>query len=499
MQKRFMSPQFSNAFTPVRVACAALTGFFSCLSALASPTPQPNTHAVTAFTHVCVLPMDTNRVLREQTVLVRDGKIAAVGPSVPIPTDATVVDGHGTACLSPGLADMHIHTDTVEDMKLFLANGVTTVLNMGHASEGFMDHVRAAINSGELPGPYVYVGLLVDGSAQFDNLFVTTAAEARAIVDIAKTNGYDFIKVYNDLSPACFQAIIEEGQRQHVPIIGHGVTRVGLEKQLAMGQIMVAHTEEFLYTVFSHPDLSAPNPAILDPIPPNPADIPRVIAFLKLDKAFVTADLNTYATIAHLWGKPDVLQAFMRAPEMRYLSPVRRMKWSKSGYVERGGSVDANLEFLQRFTKNMADAGVLLITGTDTPSIPGLLPGYSLHDDMDTLEAAGLSRYQILAAATRTPGELVRRSIRGSDSFGTIAVGNRADLVLSAANPLDDLSTLRKPLGVMAKGKWYSQGDLQALLDQVDKEYNDVAAAGRDAVTFVGQGLGWDRGSQYIE
>jgi hypothetical protein len=369
---------------------------------------------------------------------------------------------------------MHVHSDTAEDMKLFLANGVTTVLNMGHASEGFVDQLRPAINSGKLPGPHVYVGLLVDGSAQFNNLFVTTPAEARAIVDLAKTNGYDFIKVYNDLSPACFQAIVEEGKRRQMPIIGHGVTRVGIERQLAMGQIMVAHTEEFLYTVFSHPDLSAPNPAILDPTPPKPSDTPRVIAFLKLDKAFVTADLNTYATIARQWGKPDVVRSIMQSPELRYLSPMRRIKWSRSDYAEHSGSVDANLAFLTRFTKDMADAGVLLIAGTDTPSIPGLVPGFSLHDNMDRLEAAGLSRYQILAAATRTSGEFIRRSVHGGEPFGTVAVGSRADLVLSASNPLDDLSTLRKPLGVMANGKWYSQSDLQSLLDDVAKEYDDA-------------------------
>jgi Amidohydrolase family len=473
-----MSRQFSNARVRVCVACTALAGLLLSPSALAS-TPQPVTPHVTAFEHVCVLPMDANRVLYDQTVLVRGGKIAAIGSAIPVPEDATVIDGDGSACLSPGLADMHVHSDTVEDMKVFLANGVTTVLNMGHASEGFMDELRPALNSGELAGPHVYVGLLVDGSPQFDNLFVTTPGEARAIVDIAKTNGYDFIKVYNDLSPACFQAIIEEGKRQHMAIIGHGVTRVGIEKQLAMGQIMVAHTEEFLYTVFSHPDLGAPNPAILDPTPPNPADIPRVIAFLKFHKTFVTADVNTYATIAHQWGKPDVLQGFMRSPELRYLSPMRRIKWSKSGYVRHTGSVDANLAFLKRFTKDMADAGVLLITGTDAPSIPGLLPGYSLHDDMDALEAAGLSRYQVLAAATHTPGELIRRSIPDSESFGTITVGNRADLVLTASNPLEDLSMLRKPLGVMAGGKWYSQADLQALLSQVAKEYEDAAAEGQ--------------------
>jgi hypothetical protein len=160
-------------------------------------------------------------------------------------------------------------------------------------------------------------------------------------------------------------------------VIGHGVTRVGVEKQLAMGQIMVAHTEEFLYTVFSHPDLSAPNPAILDPTPPNPADIPRVISFLKLDKAFVTADLYNYAMIARQWGKPEAVQSIMQNPELRYLSPMRRLKWSRSGYAEHSGSVDANLAFLRRFTKDMANASVPLITGTDTPSTPGVAPGFS--------------------------------------------------------------------------------------------------------------------------
>ena len=186
--KRSMSQQFSKACILVYVAWAALTGFLSGSSACAG-TPQPVAPAVTAFAHVCVLPMDTNRVLHDQTVLVRGGRIAAMSSSIGVPKGATVIDGHGSACLSPGLADMHVHSDTVEDMKVFLANGVTSVLNMGHASEGFMNEVRPAINSGELPGPHVYVGLLVDGSAQFDNLFVTAPAEARAIVDIAKTNG----------------------------------------------------------------------------------------------------------------------------------------------------------------------------------------------------------------------------------------------------------------------------------------------------------------------
>jgi hypothetical protein len=185
-----MSLRMLKAQSTARVLCAALAGLATCLTAQAA-TPPPIDPVVTAFVHVNVLPMDTDGVLQDQTVLIQGDKIAAIGSSVIVSPGATVIDGHGTAYLSPGLADMHVHSDTAEDMRVYLANGVTTILNMGHASEAFMDEVRPAINGGELPGPHIYTGLLVDGSPQFDNLFVTTPADARAIVDIARTNGYD--------------------------------------------------------------------------------------------------------------------------------------------------------------------------------------------------------------------------------------------------------------------------------------------------------------------
>jgi hypothetical protein len=410
--------------------------------------------------------MDAQRVLRDQTVLVEDGKVKAVGPGLPAPPGARIVDGRGTAYLSPGLADMHTHSDTRQDMAVYLAAGVTTVLNMGEASNGFVAQTRPALNRGEIPGPHVYVGFMVDGTPEYGEFIVKTPEQARALVGLAKTNGYDFIKVYNNLSPECFYALVEEGRKQGMAVVGHGVTRVGLEKQLDAGQVMVAHTEEFLYTTFGYPDRGLP----------DPAKIPAAIDFVKRDDAFVTADLNTYATIARQWGRPDVLQAFLDKPEVRYLSPVRRLAWRRSGYAKRKGNIDGNLEFLKRFTKDLSDAGVALITGTDAPAIPGLVPGFSLHDDLDALVGAGLTRYQALAAATRTPGEFIARTVPGAERFGVIAPGARADLLLSETNPVEDLSTLRKPLGVMADGRWYSRSDLEALLDQVAEAYDQASS-----------------------
>jgi hypothetical protein len=216
--------------------------------------------AGTAFVHVNVVTMDDPEILRDRTVLVQDGAIAAVGKALPVPAGARIVDGGGTAYLSPGLADMHTHSTTKQDMAVYLANGVTTVLNMGAATPEFVGQVRPAIENGRIPGPHVVVAWRVDGSQRYGNLMLKTPDDARALVRLAQANGYAFVKVYNDLSKDVFDALIDEGRRRHMPVVGHGVTNVGILRQLAAGQVLVAHTEEFLYTGFPSAARPAPQP-----------------------------------------------------------------------------------------------------------------------------------------------------------------------------------------------------------------------------------------------
>lgn len=446
------------------VVAVLMSFLFSPTVAAAVPAADP-----VLFVHVNVLPMDRDRVLRDQTVLIENGAIAAIGPHVDAPEHAHVIDGHGTEYLMPGLADMHVHSTTSRDMKLFLANGVTTVLNMGDERSGFMDWVVPKLNNGEIPGPHFYSSFKVDGTPEYGEFVVETPAQARAVVDLAKTNHYDFIKVYNNLAPDTFKALVDAGRVEGMPVVGHGVTRVGLERQLALGQVMVAHTEEYLYTVFFPPGVDVGTRA------PDLDQIPAAIAFTKRYGAYVTADLNTYATIARQWGKPTVLRRMLREPEVQYLDPDDRLAWQGAGYAGRKGSLDARLAFLKKFTKALSDAGIPMITGTDTPGIPGLVPGFSLHQDLHQLESAGLSRYQVLADATRVPGEFIARTKPGGRPFGTVSVGARADLLLLAANPLDGLATLRKPLGVMADGHWYTRADLQKMLSDVAAGYRAVS------------------------
>lgn len=117
-----------------------------------------------ALQDISVIPMDTERVLSHHTVLVRNGKIADVGPSnsVNLPPGTVVIDGRDKF-LMPGMADMHTHVDRKAMLPLFLAAGVTTVLNMGTASPEFVTAARDEIRRGSVVGPRVLAAFMIDG------------------------------------------------------------------------------------------------------------------------------------------------------------------------------------------------------------------------------------------------------------------------------------------------------------------------------------------------
>ncbi len=416
----------------------------------------------TAFVDVHVVPMDQHRVLRHQTVIVRGGFIAMLGPAstTSIPAEAQRVEGHGKAFLLPGLVDMHTHVTEAEDLALYTANGITTILDMGLAPAALVAHVNQEITSGLLVGPHVFFSLLIDGSPALRGLSVSTPDQGRHAVELAKANGYDFIKLYNNLTAAEFKAIVEGGRRQGLAVIGHGVRAVGLPQALFEGQVMVAHAEEFFYTAFhNHPDSSL---------------IPSVVAATLRSGAFVTPNLSTFEIISKQWGKPEVVRAFVDDPRGKLMTPSVRLKWMNTDYVARKGSIESIVPFLRELTKALQEAGVPLITGTDSPIIPGMYPGYSIHDDIHTLIEAGLTPYQALTAATRTPGEFIAKYVPTADRFGRVQVGMKADLVLLGTNPLEDVETLKSPLGVMSAGRWRNATELADILDRQKAKYDSL-------------------------
>jgi Amidohydrolase family len=443
--------------TVKKVLCALAATFWT-----ASVVAQTN--PMTAFVDVHVIPMDRERVLDHQTVLVSGTQITAVGSvaSTKIPPEAMRIDGHGTAYVVPGLADMHTHVLRPEDLALYVANGVTTILHMGGAPADLVDHIQSDIDAGALVGPQIFFAFMVDGTPALSRFYVRTPEQARAAVQVAKANGYSFIKVYNNLTAAEFAAIVDEGHKEGLPVIGHGVRAVGLPKALFEGQVMVAHAEEFFYTAFDNR------------VPTDPSVVRAVVDQTFQSGAFVTPNLSTFATIAKQWGKPDEVMKFLQDPRVRFMSPDERVDWSESDYAQRRGDISRILIFLRTFTKALADRGVPLLAGTDSPVIPGMLPGYSIHEDLQALVTAGLTPYQALAAATQTPGRFMVRYIPSAPPIGEVLPGMRADLVMVATDPLKSIAALQQPLGVMTAGRWRTRQQLEHLLTAQKAKYDAV-------------------------
>ena len=101
-----------------------------------------------------------------------------------------------------------------------------------------------------------------------------------------------------------------------------------------------------------------------------------------------------------------------------------------------------------------------------------MFPGFSIHDDLRTLVESGSSTFQALSAATRTPGEFIMKTVPRAQRFGVVAENYRADLVLVARNPLDDLRVLESPLGVLCRGRWYTSAQLSEMLQERKAKYS---------------------------
>ena len=400
-----------------------------------------------AIHNVNVVPMDREQVLTNHVVLVRDGKIAAVGPRgrVTIPRDARQIDGQG-GYLVPGLADFHVHLRLPTDAAAYLPYGVTVLADMGGPDNvrGWRDAVRA----GRAIGPDLFVGRYLDGPGT--RAGVETVDAAVAAVTRADSLGFDFIKVYNSITPEQFAAIMTEAKKRGIAVVGHGVRAVGLENGFAQGQSMVVHAEEYLYTDLKRSLYTT--------------RIDGVVAATKKYGAFVIPNLSAYEAMTLQWGKPDVLEQFLQRPEAQKMPAYWVEDWRARDYVKRQGSIERPFAFLKKLTLALHRAGVPLITGTDSPGIPGMVAGASVHDDLRLLVESGLTPYKALVAATRTPGELAAMHFKSKDSFGTIVPGARADLVLVAGNPLTDVAVLKQPRAVMVRGNWLDQAKLQEIL-----------------------------------
>jgi len=431
-----------------------------------SAGPRAASPSAVAFVGVNVVSTADDALRSDQTVIVRNGVIAKVGDaattSVPWGAISITPAAGEELYLMPGLADLHTHEsfrpnpfdqDELNNFLLYLVNGVTTILNLGDYSGHpplFADRVRR----GEIVGPTIYtahfVRGLADGGLTSLNTTAETPEQGRQVVRQAKQLGYDMVKVYNSLSIEVFDAVVSEAQAQGMAVVGHGVREPGMEYILNHGMSMVAHAEEFVYTSFGFTVDDALVPAIAD--------------MVSQSGAYVVTTLSMYETLAEMFlatlNGEEAEDAFLAHEGVELLTSQRRNSWQtffNNIYAGAAANIYPRLAFQQRFLEAFHEQGVPLLLGTDSPGIPGQVPGYSLLRDLELLVEAGLTPAEALHAGTANAGQFITESLPGEVPFGRVAEGYRADLLLLSANPLEDVRNLRALAGVMARGRWFSQ------------------------------------------
>ena len=435
---------------------ASVAPDFSSLPAAAQSAP-----AAVAFTHVNVVPMDSERVLRDQTVLVEQGRIRLLGSAgeVEVPADITTVDGSGKY-LMPGLAEMHGHMPggDAEEMVMFLyvANGVTTVRGM-LGQDGHME-LRRKANAGEIVAPTLYLA-----GPSFSGGSVSSPEQAGQRVRTQKEQGWDLLKIHPGLTVPEYDAMAMTAHEVGIRFGGHVPADVGLEHAIQMGQETFDHLDGFIEYLNAFDE------------PIDRGSLEELVTMVKDAGSWVVPTLVLWDV--GIIGRGDA-QTLATRPEMRYW-PKRSIPGAEGvdGWTRRRAAsarraladpdaadlwANNRLEVL----KALADGGVGILMGTDSPQIFSV-PGFSLHREMQAMAEAGMSPYEILVSGTRAVGEYFRRS----DTFGTVAVGRRADLILLNTNPLDDVGNVADRAGVMVRGRWFSEGYIQERLDEIARRF----------------------------
>jgi len=446
----------------LRVGARLLAAASMSSAGLAQSNGIPIENGVTAFTNVTIVPMDVEHTVPSQTVLVRQGRIIGIGPaeSIRIPRDALSIDGRGRY-LVPGLVDMHVHlrdypeNDMAALLELYIAAGVTTVLNL----RGIPRHLelRDRVAKGTLLGPTIYTsGPFISATTGSSP---TPEEVERAVVE-QKQAGYDIIKIHGDFTREAYHKLFEVARRERIRVIGHSPRNLGYEVMFEERQDAVAHAEEYIYDTNSRPKDSAA-------IEPKFPEIARATAAVG---TWLVPNLTAYHNIAQQLGDID---AVLGRSEMRYIPPAVVRQWTppSNPYLVKYTKADAGAFFgryamLERLTKAFRDAGVRLLVGTDAMN-PSVVPGFSVHDELRDLVHAGLTPYEALRAATAGPAEF----LGASAEFGTIAVGRRADLILVGADPLVDVAAASRRIGVMLRGRWFPESELEANLGATAASY----------------------------
>lgn len=406
------------------------------------------------ITDINVVDVANGRISASKTVTIADRRIISIDDAAAPNSSngALTLDGRGLY-LMPGLIDAHVHLEA-NDLPLYVANGITSVVEMNGSPEKLA--IRSKVREGDIVGPRIYMtSPLLAGNAQdFSFRLIENPEQARTTVRESKALGYDFIKVYDGLSLASYTALVASAKEFDMPLLGHIPASVSIQTVLRDQFKSIEHVEQIARSALGHSF--------------EQDQIPAIVALFRDTKSSVTPTLAAMEILNA--RRTNWFDSLYERDEMRF-TPASVEPWwlsmrapasaRNSLTAASPGGSGAAIEFYRQLTRQLHDAGVLLLAGTDTPN-PLLVPGYALHHELAALSRAGISNADILRIATMN----VAAHFGAESSFGRIEVGLLAEVVLLKEDPLVNLDALRAIEGVILGDNYFSSADIEELLER---------------------------------
>jgi hypothetical protein len=423
-----------------------------------------------AFVNVNVIPMDHEGVLEGYTVLVRDDRITEVGPyeEVSVPSGAQIIEGDGRY-LMPGLAEMHGHIPGPDNpdyaegvLFLYVSNGVTLVRNM--AGHPYHLELREQIENGELMGPTVFAA-----SPWMSPQQAPTPEDADRLVREHHEAGYDLMKM-GSISLEAYQQMAETAHEVGIPFAGHIPEEVGLVNALEARQASIDHYDRYVeFLVPEDVDWGDRGSGFFGSGVIDLIDTDRIEEAVERTIEAGTWNVPTLSLVEHL-ADPTPPEEMIQWPEMQYMPQDVLDGWvnSKHNFQDRDDfqpdAAQRLVEVRQMLTRALYHGGAPIALGSDAPQFFNV-PGFSIHHEMRMMVDAGLTPYEVLVTGTRNPAVYFETP----DEFGTVEANRRADLILLDANPLEDIGNVQQRVGVMVRGEWMPEEEIQQRLQHISE------------------------------
>ena len=442
----------------------------------AQGTPAGRTLVLTGVT---VVDVREGRLLTGRDVVLTGNRIRAVvaGGASATPPGARVIDARGKY-LIPGLWDMHVHSAAAatRELPVYLALGITGVRNMHATADTALALVRGVkrqLATGALLGPrFLANGPIVDGPepAQPGSVGVGTAEAARSAVDSLVAGGADFIKVYVRLPREAYFGLAAQARRRKVPFVGHVPIAVRAEEAADAGQRSIEHTHELDWSCSTRGD-SIRDAFLADPAPSRAkyyrarAELTATWSGRQCASAIGALKRNGtwfVPTLVVGWAPLAADSILADSTALAIVPGTTVERWrTEHGEIPTEARRVAEAEFRSgvALVRLLRDAGVPLLAGTDVGN-PFVIPGFSLHTELELLVRAGLSPLDALRAATLNPA----RFLAATDSLGTVEAGRLADLVLLDGDPLADIRNAAQIRAVIRDGRYLDRAALDRLL-----------------------------------